>query len=84
MAVLELLLPHLEGLQKVRVFIRENVGLGKKVEMCFPKLLLHFPNVIAESIFPRQLRSAHKMIDLLVIVKVLVNILLLLRRGASP
>lgn len=69
---------------KLRVLIRENIGLRQKVEVCLPELLLHFPNVKAEPVLPGELRCAHEMVDLLIIVKVLVNILLLLGRGASP
>lgn len=79
-----LLLPDLKLLLEFKKLLWQNVGFRQKVEVWLPKLLLHLAHIEAQPIFPCQLWCADEMIDLLVFVKILIDILLLMRWSTGP
>jgi hypothetical protein len=59
----------------------QDIGVWDKVEMLFAEPLLHPDNIEAKSIFPGDLMTLREMINLLVLVKTLVEVALAWARG---
>ena len=56
--------------------IRQVVGIRYDVEFFLTKPLLHLDYISTKSILPCQLKTVGKVIDLLIFVKVVINVLL--------
>lgn len=61
---------------KISEFIRQIVGVWDDVEGLFAELLLEFDNINAKSILPRQFETIWEVVDLLVLIKIVINVLL--------
>ena len=48
--------------------IRENVGIGQKIKHSFTEFVLHLVYIHCHLIFPRQLVTLRKVIDLLKLI----------------
>ena len=57
--------------------VGEDVGVWNDVESLLAELLLHLDNVLTEAVLPGQLRRVREMINLLIFVKIVVDVLLL-------
>jgi hypothetical protein len=54
--------------------VRQDVGVGCKVEVVLAELLLHPNQITAQPVLPRDLLALRKVVDLLVLVQSLVNV----------
>lgn len=59
---------------EISELIGKNIAVRNDVKLLFSVLLLHLDQIVDQSIFPRQLIRIGEMIDLLVLLKLFVNV----------
>jgi hypothetical protein len=59
---------------EVSEFVGKDVGVRHEVKVMFSKSFLHFYYVVAESVLPCDLVGRREVVDLLVLVKTLVQV----------
>ena len=63
------LLEFLEVAQKVAVFVGKDVSFRHEVEVLSPELILHFHEVKAKTVLPRDFIRLWKVVDPLVLIQ---------------
>lgn len=59
---------------EISELIGKNIAVRNDVKLLFSVLLLHLDQIVDQSIFPRQLIRIGEMVDLLVLLKLFVNV----------